>query len=566
MDFGTYQLYVNDDSRMQGVFKISTVRNFDQFLISLELFKLTSNDMHILQTVYNACLENPFKPGLIDKFDNQTVGTAHLNYQEVQKYLPIFRDQLTNLYNKDSSGNTKYTFPIGNKINVVLTIRQAGEIYNILNSFYQNYFVLESAFKISMYSKDANKSNNSSLETIKKEKQQNNKVFNEEQKINTSPLSTLDNILYFSCINVLKTSAIHMIFIYYKYLTQESIKYSISENETCVKLAPLFPKRYMFSTEYYKSIIMALTNIPIENLKIYMDKIVYAIISDEKIRENPIYIMTCCYLLFSYFMRNMYETHPSHFKKFFDKIITNPQAQLNMLNGSIGYYVQQFKGKIVFELNNTPLDNDVADKEIIEKISNEYKHLIPVSEQEFIDRVFKKLNDNISKKLPVDFNLSSKKVIDINNLAKSNMITNSKQLIWNVNSMFDHYNALEPVLNDSIIESNLLDYYFDQNKVPISKIYAALINYVKDPSSILSVGNEVPLTIKNHFQCFKDILNESNFHKEDTKTLNYYKILVDKLPNAELLSHTTILLMVFQIIIPYYVDVYNIRQFVDQLL
>ena len=88
--------------------------------------------------------------------------------------------------------------------------------------------------------------------------------------------------------------------------------------------------------------------------------------------------------------------------------------------------------------------------------------------------------------------------------------------------------------------------------------WARIISQFKD--------DVIPKVVRNLFETLKNILTPQIFNKDEMNTLQLYKILCDNLPDAKVLSHTTLMYIVFQIIIPYYADVNKVKTFNDQLL
>jgi len=116
---------------------------------------------------------------------------------------------------------------------------------------------------------------------------------------------------------------------------------------------------------------------------------------------------------------------------------------------------------------------------------------------------------------------------------------------------------------------NILNYELVNNGTRvISKAYQHLINYVKNPSSLLLLKEtDLPKEIINLFDILsKKILNPSVISKDNVNTLNYYNILVESLPNSNQFNHITMMYIIFQIMIPYHYDIYHTNQFIDNLL
>jgi hypothetical protein len=165
--------------------------------------------------------------------------------------------------------------------------------------------------------------------------------------------------------------------------------------------------------------------------------------------------------------------------------------------------------------------------------------------------------------LPKYFKLSNKKVVDISKYIEQKKCSRSAAtVLFDPDQTLDYDRSIDKMYN-------ILDYEIVNNGARIiSKVYQYLINYVKNPSSLLLIKEtDLPKEIINLFDILsKKILKTSIISKDNVNTLNYYNILVESLPNPNQFNHLTMLYIVFQIIIPYHYDIYNTNQFVDCLL
>jgi hypothetical protein len=223
----------------------------------------------------------------------------------------------------------------------------------------------------------------------------------------------------------------------------------------------------------------------------------------------------------------------------------------------------EFHGKVFYEiLENRNVKEQDSNADEINKISSSYKHLIQLSQEDFADKVFLDINKN-TKRIPIDFRINSKKVININNFL------NIQKPVFNNSKLFDPEKVLSPAEN---LANNyeLLDYKLDNsngNKI-ISKAYKYLLNYSKDPSTILLIKeNEIPRDVLNLFDLLsKQVLNSSEIKKDNISTLFFYEHLISKLPAPTIFKHLILLYIVFQIIIPYHFDIYQTTTFFDCFL
>lgn len=145
------------------------------------------------------------------------------------------------------------------------------------------------------------------------------------------------------------------------------------------------------------------------------------------------------------------------------------------------------------------------------------------------------------------------------------MIKRNKKIQSSV--LFDPEQTLEQENNNTLYD--ILNYESGSSGTRIiSKAYQYLVNYIKNPSSLLLLKDvDVPKEVVNLFDVLsKKILNPSMISKDNILTLNYYNTLIENLPRPNEFKHITLLYIVFQIMIPYSFDIYSNNQFVDCLL
>jgi len=333
------------------------------------------------------------------------------------------------------------------------------------------------------------------------------------------------------------------------------------------------PGNFNIDETYFRSLILS-SNLHINNITFVIKKIFSILLQEhEKYKDQPLHIIMLLHLSFLYMMRYFYEVHRDNFRESFSKIICNPNSQKLLFMGLIRNTFTEFQNKLFFEFvpgnyekENTELDN------VIEELSKQYKHLIPLSQEEFADRIFNNLIE-ISRKdnrLPADFKISNKKVLNIENYLKINN-GNGKSLVDSY--FFDPEKTLSPVEISDFHEFKYLDYKLipsptnDRERI-ISEAYKYLLNYIKNPSSILLIkDNKIPKNIINLFDLLsKTVLSKDKITKETISTFYYYNLLVDSLPDSAVFKHSQLLYIIYQIIIPYHYDVYHNTEFIDVFL
>src|SRR6056297_414015 len=105
--------HINAGLANQFIFNFSIIREYDQFLILLELYKLRIQDEFTLNIVVKHCTENPSRLSLLDKVDNQLQDSLKISYYEAEQYLPTLNQQKEYI-ERNYSDNKLFNFKIFN--------------------------------------------------------------------------------------------------------------------------------------------------------------------------------------------------------------------------------------------------------------------------------------------------------------------------------------------------------------------------------------------------------------------------------------------------------------------
>lgn len=530
----TRLFYINAGDRFQGFLKESTIRDYDRFLRRFELFKFRTDDKILIQSFMRECKKNSTRVELANRIDSILEGDCTLDCADVEEYYKVLGNEISKIRNEP---NKSYMFCIHNKLKVVLTVQQAIRLYYDLKSFYENYLILEDLFKFSIRSENK-------VEVLTKQEKITDKKRIPPPPPNTQPLNILDSIVSFCLTKVIRTSLIHQSITYFQYVTKDSCYLENKEDKIVINLPNIVPSSSIYNTNFFRSLILSLSTINIQQVKHYITKLVNILNSNEKdYTESPVHIMMISYLIFLYFLRCTYDSHTQYIIDNIDNILNETFLQTKVINHNLGIYAKT--SNIIFKV----VDTDIFEKGIdTSEIGKEYSHLIAVDEEKFIETVLKETKQNV----PQDFLLSSKKVLDLRLLKTVNKFKN-------VNKLFDiDGQILDQDLNGLLNYTNTEEDFTDA--------YRLFKKYNDNPSVLMLRESKVPKTVLNLFESLKKILNRQNFGEVDVSTLGYYIKLCNLLPNVKMLSHITILYIIFQIIIPFHYEIYGTTSFIDQLL
>ena len=559
-----------------GVIKSEIIKEFHDIKLKIEFHKILTNDKKLTDMVCKSCQEDHTCADALKLVSSEMIYSKTLNYNDSEtfkNYLSFI--QVRNLLEDQKTNkmwNIKFKF---NKdihhFTVGLSSNDVSRLFSQVNSYYSNYMFFAALAKengktddkiIKKEDKkitDYIKSNGSIIQDTTQDVVINNEAVKERNDFSD---------IFELCLNsTIKSSLIHYTFSYFRFFDNKQVNLTYDKDQVKINLPILVPSSFNFDENYFRSLILSNSSIHLNSVTYAVKKILSNLLTNYvKYRESPICILMISYLLFIYLLRCFYESNKDSFRIYFHRIVCEPTTQTAWIMKLIQSNFSEFFGKISFQINPSNLAeiNEGLYTDQLNKLSSEYKHLIPVSQEEFANKVFNNIEDK-SNNLPVDFRLTGKRVIDVTKIIENNQIKLKSQSI-----LFDPEKTLVPSENSVDNEFNYLDYNYLSNNGSkiISKQYSYLLNYIKDPSTLLLLNErELPKEIVSMFDVIsKKILNRDVLDKENTSTFKYYEILTNSLPNSKLFKHSTMLYIIYRLIVPFYFDVYNNNTFYDVFL
>lgn len=574
MDFSSTHMFVSNYT-FTGVIKTSFVKDFHILKLKIEFYKILTNDKLLIERVMKSCLEDITSPNALKLVSTQLVYSKVMDFYEAE----AFRNYLEFVNHRNQLEDQKIgqvwniVFQFPNDINhfkILLSTSEVLRLYNIVNSFYSNYAILDAMLKMMSSGKIEEKKQIEEKKITEYIPTHNNQVQQPQVKIDevVQERTEIDDIFELCLSGSIKSSLIHYTFSYFRFFDSNRCKLLTSNKGQVKVVCPiLVPSKFNFDELYFQSLILSSSE-HINSITYVIRKLFSLLLQNHsKYKGKPLYIMMINYLLFVYLLRYLYEVNRDSFREYFWKIICIPESQKNLFVNLIRSTFSEFQGKIFYEITPAEISNSENNLDEINKLSTSYKHLIPISQEDFADKIFLSINnkkENNVKILPNDFKINNKKVINI----KSFFETSETHL--NSSMLFDPEKTLNP--SETIDgEYGLLNYKLEKSEngqKTISKAYKYLLNYIKNPSSLLLLkDNIIPKEVLNLFDLIsKQILTIDEIKKENISTLSFYEKVVDKLPDPTVFKHLTILYIVFQIMIPYHFDMYQTTQFNDCFL
>lgn len=578
MELAITNMFIKD-LQFFGIMRSSITKDFHDVKLKIEFYKILTSDRQLVEMVEKSCLEDHVNPNALKLVSSELVYTKVLNYNDSE----YFRNYLSfvcsrNLY-EDRKANKvwiiEFKFPMSGDVNffrINLTTDQVTRLYSQINSFYSNFMLFSAIAKQHIVDQPKEEVQTKKVTEYAKEAE-NTAIEIETQKVSqlapqTKERTELDDIFELCLNSSIKSSLIHYTFNYFKYFTKDHCKIQTNQKGQVQYILPLLiPGNLNFDNSYFDSLIQANGSVSSSNVIFAIKKILNnLLLNHSKYHEKPMIIMMMSYLLFVYMLKYLNDTNKDSFRTHFRRLVCEADSQSGILRSLIATSTfKDFTNKIFFKIVNICPAEAVNDQEIerINVLSQEYKHLIPVSPEEFVEKVLNKANNLNDDKMPKFFKLSNKKVLDI-----SKYISPKEQPTSYSTVLFDPDQTLDQDKSEDKLY-NILNYELINNGTRvISKAYQHLINYVKNPSSLLLLKEtDLPKEVINLFDILsKKILNPSVISKDNVNTLNYYNVLVESLPNSNQFNHITMIYIIFQIMIPYHYDIYHTNQFTDCLL
>lgn len=576
MDLSVTHMFIWNN-QFPGVMRTAIIKDFHDIKLRIDFYRILTPDRQLIDMVKKNCDEDHTNVDTLKLVSTDNVYSKSMNYTDSEEFITYLRFILARNIQEDMNRAQRWIidFKFSRDVNffkVTLDSQQTLRLYNQVNSFYSNYLVFASMAKQQILEEEAK-------QTIKQEKIV-NEYIHEPEVIEQAPVITphqllsrerneLDDIFELCLNGSIKSSLIHYTFNYFRYLTNKHCSILTNDKgQVQYTLPMLMPGKFGINEQYFSSLILSNISVSSNNITYAIKKILQNLHTNHaKYQENTLYLMMMSYLLFIYLLRYLHDSNKDSFRTYFKQFVCVPYTQNKLLTNIIASGFPDFATKVYFKITNVDLSdlNEDYNLERINKLSTDYKHLLPISQHMFADRIFREVNSFEERREPVDFKLSCKKVFDIIRLIDNNQ----KQTRITQSILFDPDNTLD-IESINSKEYNFLDYKLISNngsKV-ITKAYQRILDYVKNPSSILLMAeNEIPKEVKNLFDVIsKKVLDSSRITKDTISTFIYYNILLENLPNPTNFKHTTLLYIIFQLMIPYHYDIYNNSQFEDVFL
>lgn len=549
MELSILHIFIERNNNF-GIIKFSIKREFHNLCIGVDVFHINTNVRETVEVFKNNLLSDPNNPKILDIIPNKHILSEVFQLPKCEELIEYIEQIPVNTI------STEYQLILSDNLNCIVTTRQLKRIYNFINGFIKNFSLLDSVYKIyiNMIELKENESISKEVQNIKTTKEEIviKPIVKEVEIVpDLAPKeqSLLENIInIYTVNNIFRGYLIQHLFSHLQYI---NINILSTEEQINITISNLFENSYIQNIDYIISILNTLVDNELENVinfnqKKIIENIINCCNKQPQDQENNLQVSILLFILYCYQYRIIALKYPEfESEQFFKK-----EVQQNALN----YFIKVFEPSKPVNIIVNDYEFKDSDEDSIQEISNKYKHLIPVSEEEFLNLAVKDFKNKENKNNQITFSISNKKILNIETIISNNTSINKLVKI--------PYNLINTSQFNNITEDLLLNY----NPKTITKIYGIFKQYVNDPLSIISIEEQIPKSIFNFFDYFKRNISKLFNDKEDVSTLSYYKILKENIPGSDTHSHQTFLYLIYNLIIPYYYDVYKKKEFVDVFL
>ena len=562
----------------------SIEKDIDKLIFKIEIKQLFIKDEVILKQIAEACRKDINSSTLISKVSGKVLISHNFDREEAENLLFSLIPMMT-VEKVPYSSSEYFVIELINEPKLVFPFTAIGlwRFFKALKSFVDNYLVLLASFNAEIQNKYEVVKEKTENEIKQEIDKKDGGVIVKDESVK-SQNKMISSFCDFCCNTPVKLLLFELIFRYYGYISDDTLQFKEKNGKKYLLIPSIFPDSFIFNIDYIRSVFKTTHNVNISSIYLIYKKLMI-FLSTKKLTEiPPIYIYSTLFLLSLYSYAFIKEKDSNWIDNtIFDEFIKNSRIQSNVINYFMNeiYNKEQGSGSFNFVLCgndkeiiiNDNYSNDKFLNKIISEFSDEYKHIINISEEKFSELIFDKINnynnnqETIKEKINLikDFVLNDKKILNMDDISyyNSKLTTEKKTSFYSpLVKPLVNYNT-----NDIPKEYLLLNYNF--NNPYFSELFFYINKYISTPSIISKLKEDkiLPLEIINLFNYFSNILFKTNvLKKEMNSTLDYYNIILETINSPENFKHSTILYIIFQGIIPYYMKNYNKKLFIDYLL
>lgn len=511
MNFSSVLVPINSN-KLHGLFQLNLVKKISLLFIELIIYeiKFNSNELipTIMKSVIDSCNSNPNNKLIFNSVDTEIIYKKEFNYEGIEKLNKSFI-KIINTATREGKQIISFNS------NVELELKYLRRLQRFTGSVINNYNILNDIISyVIKIPEIKNETPNELIIKKNEEKKENLIIKNDEFKD-----SNIQKILEFLLITPQFLGyLIHLILNYYQFYDDAKIEENkfISGN--------IFPAILSYNKSYLLILIKSLEKVKLDKINLVLKNIL-DFTQLKKAEFKSIHIKCILFILFIYCVRHMTESGDDWLINKLDIMIYDPEVQTKILNK---YCKLISKNHFEFEINknNIEFDNTLFNTK---EISEKYNYLKIIDQEDFINTVYDKTKIKKQSSIPIGFYT----LLDITKKINSDNITNS-----------------------------LLNY---RNKKILTEIFDYFLKYIDNPISIKIISQNFKfINIVKYFDILKTILNDINLPKNKINTYYYYQLIKNN--TSEDIPYMAIMIIIYQIIIPYMYYYYGVTEFEDVFL
>ncbi len=541
----------------KGIIKFTVTKDFHNLCVETSIYNINSSSQDAVN-IFKENLENdPHNNNIINIIPTKLLINEKYYLKDCERIV----ETIKNIKTTSEFSNLK----LSNNVIFTVDIPQLKRIYNFFNSFVSNFCLLDSVFKLYLNMLDISNNNeikkpvienkNIIKEVIQQplviEKPSNDIIKDKEVEQKQQQETLIETILNnYTVNNILKSFIIHNIFKYFRFINDKVV---FDKDNNKIIIPNLYDDSWFINIDYIISIYNTILSKELDNIISFNQKkiieTIYNIFESERqdLAAN-LNVIVLFYLFYLYQYKYIVMKYPD-----FDMI---NYFKKEVQQSGINYFIKQLLPSKQFEVEIIDVDFNENDNETaINEISDKYKHLIPISQKDFLNIVLKECDKNKKENLSViqDFKLSNKNMINVSNMMKNEVImTKVRKSSFSYVDTENHDDSIDNLLN---FEPHI-----------ITKAYDYFKKYLTDKHSISLIKDQIPTNIVKLFDYLSKNIQQLFNNKDDISTFNYYKILFENLPASRSYDHYTYLYIIYNIIIPYYFENFKVNEFEDLFL
>lgn len=405
MLFSSKLYYVPVGLKNDKILTVNLSREFDKFLLVLELYKINNITEEIVNLIIEHCKKNPERNSLLKKIDCSLVDNYKLDYYEVEEYLNTLEKRIEKINSKISSDDEIFRFSIFDNFIINIDKKSVYRLYNDFKSFYSNYLILDSIYKMIFIKNPAeninekiglkdvinintninnedNNSPNNSIENSSKDVSSTDKKYD---RVISEDNLVLFYHLYNLCVDYYSNIPINL----------------ISLDSNVLKIPPIFNRFFEYNSKIISESIYSILQInknSINDILNMIRKLSFDILSfslEENNKIAPIYIMGRIFLLYMYCLTFVYLKNEEYFENKYELLVNNTEQQEKLINLIYSKMLKDVPLNIEISTHSYSeiIENFINDQ-IEEKIKFDCENIFGYvknfnSEEEFYQTVFK---------------------------------------------------------------------------------------------------------------------------------------------------------------------------------